>query len=387
MSNSLPFQTVTIDGFRGLRNAKFEDLGAISILVGGNNSGKTSVLEAMSIAANPYDTNEWMAMVRRRDFGRLDETRIQSLRWCFRQSAQLNESDDQFEGLCEIMSEGAFPLKKLTAKYFDSFGYPTEEEVKRVNRRRGSGRRDIEFDEPMPSALLTHTIERREGGNPDFELLFSPVEEISDTYWEDERLMFAKNTVARKKHLPTETLTPYSYQLGRHQVRSRARHTFKESSNEVLEIVRLFDPEISGVEVTSYRGSNAAIYLNHDRYGPAPLSVFGDALRRAVLLSSTIASLRGGLLMIDEVETGIHVDALAGVFKWLVQAAKRFDVQVMATTHSLEAVDAMMQAVGNSKNDIVAYHLENVDEKTYVERYSGEMLHRLRHDRGLDVRS
>ena len=91
--------------------------------------------------------------------------------------------------------------------------------------------------------------------------------------------------------------------------------------------------------------------------------------------------------MIDEVECGIHVDALAGLFKWLAESARRFDVQIIATTHSLEAVDAMMLAVGQSKNDIVAYHLENTEEKTFVERYSGEMLQRLRQKRGLDVRS
>ena len=37
---------VTIDGFRGLRDLRLDDLGLINVLVGPNNCGKTSVLEA-----------------------------------------------------------------------------------------------------------------------------------------------------------------------------------------------------------------------------------------------------------------------------------------------------------------------------------------------------
>jgi len=51
----LPFEKVFIDGFRGLRNLELDGLGPINILVGGNNSGKTSVLEALSIACNPFE--------------------------------------------------------------------------------------------------------------------------------------------------------------------------------------------------------------------------------------------------------------------------------------------------------------------------------------------
>lgn len=54
---------VTMDGFRGLRNLHLADLGMINILVGQNDSGKTSVLEALSILCNPLDPSEWARMV------------------------------------------------------------------------------------------------------------------------------------------------------------------------------------------------------------------------------------------------------------------------------------------------------------------------------------
>jgi hypothetical protein len=93
-------ENVMIDGFRGLRQLRLNGLGQINIVVGENNSGKTSVLEALSILCNAFDPYEWLSVVRRRDFGRLDETPIQSLRWCFPQTGHLVDPELVFEGEC-----------------------------------------------------------------------------------------------------------------------------------------------------------------------------------------------------------------------------------------------------------------------------------------------
>src|SRR5437879_13920664 len=106
-------KNVTIDGFRGLRNLHLDNLGLINILVGPNNSGKTSVLEALSILCNAFEPFEWVSMVRRRDFEQLDETRIQSLRWCFPQSAQLADPSGRFEGSCMLFCAGMRVLQAL----------------------------------------------------------------------------------------------------------------------------------------------------------------------------------------------------------------------------------------------------------------------------------
>jgi len=45
--------SITIEGFRGIPHLQLRDLSDFNILIGRNGSGKTSVLEAVSIAANP----------------------------------------------------------------------------------------------------------------------------------------------------------------------------------------------------------------------------------------------------------------------------------------------------------------------------------------------
>ena len=378
------FDTVEIDGFRGLRRLRLENLGLINVLVGENSSGKTSILEALSILCSPFEPEEWLWMARRRDFGGLDETRIQSLRWCFAQTGQLADPDIFFEGECVMSCRRAFPLRLLRVRYKDIFGEP-DPKVLRLTGKKDSGR-DEEFDvlEPRRGALLTHSIESEGGQRSLFEE--GPLTSRSLEVWEDQPVTVGRPR-SKKSLIPTETLTPYSYQINRVQVRYQSKHLFDRSADDILELVRQFDPDIEGINIASVRGGRPSIYLNHRRLGPAPLSVFGDALRRAVLLASTLRTLKGGgLLLIDEIETGIHVSALQRVFEWLRRTARELRVQIVASTHSLEAVDAIALSASEAPGELVTYHLEQTERETRAKRIDGELLIRLRRERGVDVR-
>lgn len=388
----LPFEKISIDGFRGLRGLQLEDMGPINILVGANNSGKTSVLEALSIMCNPFNPSEWLEMIRRRDFGGLDETRVQSLRWCFRQSGQLVDPDYEFEADCEFRSAGQFPLRKLIVEYKDIVGFPDERIIERLKRFK---QKTIDFSEPWRGSELVHLVET-DVFDPQTTLFDSGthtvIEPVSLQLWENDPIASRGSRAPRSKRLPTDTLTPYSYQINSLQIRSHTRHLFQAISFSprgrrfVIELVRKFDPDVVDLDIASFRGNRPAIYLNHRKLGPAPLSVFGDALRRAVLLASTLHMVQGGLLLIDEVETGIHISALENVFEWLIDVARDFNVQVVATTHSLEAVDSILMAAGDRIADLVTFHLADDDGQTRAKRIPGELLQRLRRERGLDVR-
>ena len=63
---SWPVDTFTIDRLRGLQGLTMEGAGRINLLVGDNNSGKTSVLEALAIHARPLEEEGWLATAQRR---------------------------------------------------------------------------------------------------------------------------------------------------------------------------------------------------------------------------------------------------------------------------------------------------------------------------------
>ena len=48
-------RAIEIDGYRGFDRFEMNDLGIVNLLVGGNNSGKTSVLEAIYLLISRGD--------------------------------------------------------------------------------------------------------------------------------------------------------------------------------------------------------------------------------------------------------------------------------------------------------------------------------------------
>lgn len=376
---ALSFTQVEIDGFRGLRLLNLDGLGRVNILVGKNNCGKTSVLEALSILCNPQKPSEWLAMVRRRDFGRLDENIVQSLRWCFKQMAE-TEYDAFIEASCRFKCNGRF-LNQLTVKYTEFLG----ENIEVISIPIGQDEYgDMEFEDkegitPCRAAKLEHSLElSQQGEDKPFFLEVNEKGGITPSFWEERKKKYSV-------YINYELLTPYSYQLNKVQLQTFSEQLFND---DIVELLKKFDTDIEGIRIGSFGGQRPAIYIKHRQLGEAPLSVFGDATRRAVLLTSTLLSLKnGGVLLIDEVEVGIHVTALANVFKWLVKAARELNVQVFVSTHSLEALDAITFSDNDlAEEDIVVFRLTQTEEKTESKRLSGDLLHRLRFERGLDVR-
>ncbi len=119
--------------------------------------------------------------------------------------------------------------------------------------------------------------------------------------------------------------------------------------------------------------------------GFVPLSSLGDGIRRVLSYAISLSEAQAGVLLIDEIETAIHKDALSKVFRWLLDAAKKLDVQIFATTHSLEAIDAILGASLSCIDDLVVFQLPDRG-KTEVKHFAGELLENIRFEQGWDVR-
>lgn len=141
--------------------------------------------------------------------------------------------------------------------------------------------------------------------------------------------------------------------------------------------------KIRGVEIISDpNGERALLALRHMDSGLAPIHVFGDGVRRALMIAMAIRNCAGGVLLLDEIEAALHVSALDKVFLWLEQACTRYDVQLIGTTHSLEALDAAAACV--TSDSVAAFHISG--PRGEAKRYSKDMLRRLVHERGQDIR-
>ena len=86
--------------------------------------------------------------------------------------------------------------------------------------------------------------------------------------------------------------------------------------------------------------------------------------------------LRAGFLLIDEIDTGLHYSRLADMWKMVITAAKNLDVQVFATTHSLDCIRALDEAVRFNADLAEEVAVFKIDRRTdEAARYGADQLH------------
>lgn len=161
--------------------------------------------------------------------------------------------------------------------------------------------------------------------------------------------------------------------------------TLTPSQERVIDFLSMLAPidGITTVENPSVRGARMFKVRLHGEESPVPLSTLGGGLVHVFQLAVAIEycySLRhrqaslfdettdgpGGepsrWLLIDEVENGIHHTLHARLWKDIFQMARRNDIQVFATTHSLDCLKGFAQAVAeDGQNDGLVIRLEKIE--------------------------
>ena len=112
----------------------------------------------------------------------------------------------------------------------------------------------------------------------------------------------------------------------------------------LLDALRVIEPKLAGVEVV-YMGGTPMIWGDIGLSELVPLPAMGEGMTRLARIVLGISSVPGGVLLVDEVENGIHHSAMVGAWKAIGQAAERFDAQVFATTHSFECIQKAVEAL------------------------------------------
>ncbi|NQE32695.1 DNA replication and repair protein RecF [Microcoleus sp. IPMA8] len=358
---------LTIHKFRGLRDLDLQDLGQINILVGGNNSGKTSVLEAISTYCRPLDPLEWLNTSWRREIKYSRKPRLEALKWLFPQNKE-EEQLDFYPMETHVSGNGKFSVRESRAIYQEFEGVELSEDDDSQSSD------DLGFDNTLRGAEIELKA-----------IISDSPNELSEFFeiWENERL--TNRRIRSDAMLSVDTVTPFSHRIEQSQVGLLSEAIFQRFKPEVIKLLQVMDSGIIDLVILSHGGNRSSLYIDHKQVGISPLSSFGDGVRRLLFIALTLTKVRGGVLLIDEIETAIHTEALRSSFAWIVQWCKQMNVQLFATTHSLETVDAMLDA-SNLETDLVLYRLEKRESQTKAVRIERERLQRLREDLGQEVR-
>ena len=169
----------------------------------------------------------------------------------------------------------------------------------------------------------------------------------------------------------------------------------KKRGDLLLEALRIVEPKLQSIEENSASGT-PMIWGDLGLPELVPLPVMGEGMTRIARIVLAISSTPNGLVLVDEIETGLHHSVLEKFWRVVETAARQFDTQVFATTHSFECVQAAHQALADPAgatgageavcNDAFCLHrLDLLDNEFRCITYSAEAIAgAIEH--GLDVR-
>lgn len=353
-----------IDSFRGIRDLHVNELNEINLIVGDNNSGKTSILEALLLLRNPSDFANVIKVTRARN-----STPFEGMTASYENFICMFPHDGPtMEIGVSAVSDGEIVSCVLHGQQHRVLLDESELKDRFIRREID---RDMETDEFKGKLFYTNR-----GDSGEIDIRYNPFVSLSGT------------TISRRKAINIAYLSPCDHLSGSIINRIARSDRYKEICIKTLQ---LFDPDIIDMMILkSTIGNTPAEYLKHRRLGIMPLSTFGDGIKKVLVLANAIAQASGGILLIDEVEPSIHKKYFDDIFRFLTKSCEAFHVQLFITTHSIEAVDGLLATQDyNEQNEIDNINVitvKRLGNKSYSRVLSGREVAADREAFGFEVR-
>lgn len=301
-------------GFRGFESYALDKLARVNLVVGRNNSGKTSVLEAIELLVSRGDVGAIQESASRRGEMSFDDRTVGPFR-------RLSNISHLFYGhRCdpgssfELAAPGLDTLKARLWRLDDL----DEQVLGQV------------FAERLPEDVSPEMgLTIGTGAEP---VSGFRITEDGVMLYDVRRRRMRRSTQVR--FLSLTSIDPPFVSETWDALLSDGREA------EIAEDMRLLIPEIESIHfLTSGRLSQGATVVGLRGGGPrVPLGSFGDGMRRLLLLRLSLANKDGGCVLVDEIDTGLHWTVMEGMWWLVVEVAVKANLQIFATTHSYDCI-------------------------------------------------
>jgi hypothetical protein len=309
------YTKLEISHFRAFKSLTIEPLKRLNLIAGDNNIGKTGVLEAIFLAhANSLDRLEKLpglfrrSQVREHTGERLQDVSDNFWLWLFHKrqldlpwSLSLSDTSQMLPSMRgEIMTHGPGGLHPYQN------GDPSAAAILRIKQTYPRGDISKAFF-TLHGGLATHS------GN-----LAGPQNEIT--------------TISTRFDPPSNDAELVN------------TISVRNEEEELIEYLRLVEPRLRKLKYLKLPNHVFPYVYADIGFGRGkdliPATQLGQGFARLLSLFATAMVNRPKILLIDEFENGLQHDALDKIWSALGQLARNRDIQVFATTHSYECIEA-----------------------------------------------
>jgi AAA15 family ATPase/GTPase len=118
----------------------------------------------------------------------------------------------------------------------------------------------------------------------------------------------------------------------------------KDREDDLNRFVNSFDSEIEKVKVIG-ESIQCRVTASDGSFFYRDISEYGDGLRHYISVIADMFAAENGYVFIDEIDNGIHYTAMDKFWDIILMLSKNLNVQVFATTHSKECIEAYYRAI------------------------------------------
>lgn len=330
-----------VKNFRCFRNLRLDDLGRVNLIAGKNNSGKTALLEAICIHSGDRKPKTFL-----RDQSYTSRTPRNYYRL-------LRESDD-------VDSTSIISWDTI----FHNFN--TTKSIK-MSAKLARSQLSL-FDESLNISIKSQDSEDFDDALRQFRIsdfdFYGDVEmlEIKPGYRRQADYMPLLNGGVLPSRFKSKPLIPYDFLYAREKIDSGVNaQRFSnmrraDTVKTLIDALQIIEPRLIDLLIL-VDNRRPLIYADIGLGKLISLSSLGDGMNRlASVILAMDKEIAQGVIFIDEIENGLHYAIQKKVWEVIGQIARDLDIQVFATTHSLEMIRAAHEAFKDDDPYDFRYH-------------------------------
>lgn len=337
------YTSFEVKNFRCFRDLRLDDLGRVNLIAGRNNSGKTALLEAMYIHSGDRNPKTFL-----RDQGYISRTP--------RSYRLLRESDD-------VDSTSIISWDMI----FNNF-----DTTKSIEMSAKLARSQLSlFDESSPASL---EISIKPQDSKDFDEALRQFRISDFDFYEDMEMLEIKPDSRRQadymlllnggvlpSRFKSKPLLQSDLLYAREKIDSgvNAKRFSKvrqaRTVSILIDALQIIEPRLIDLEIL-VDSRRSLIYSDIGLVKSISLSSLGEGMNRLASLILAMGETAQGVIFIDEIENGLHYAIQKKVWEVIGQIARDLDIQLFATTHSLEMIRAAHEAFKNYDPYDFRYH-------------------------------
>lgn len=328
----LVLDSLEIRQFRAFRHLRIERLGRVNLIVGKNNVGKTALLEALWLYANRGSLALIYQLLSQRDEVAQSSSRAVSV------AEQGLAIKNLYFGRNDIFkSPEPIQIGTLTSPQDTIIIASGFNELVSVNGKLGVRTRLANGSEPEQSS------------EPEV-IIIGGQRVISRSV----RNLFQDIPVSSRQEIIPHVFIPSNGLNRGHLDKLWTNVALTESENDVINSLRVISPSLERVGLVSNPNNveeRIPIAKLVNQATPVALRSLGEGMNRMFGIALGLANARNGLLLIDEVESGLHYSVQYDLWKLIFKTARRLNVQVFATTHSWDCIEGFQAAAHEATQD------------------------------------